>query len=121
VSKDEIWEVSEMTHDHYVKSTFFDLCRESDRVIILECKDWDEEYSNKVIQKCKDLSSAKYDTQFNLGVEALYCSELIYQSDFERRLDIQLDDLIGLNKPYISPDGLLAAKNCTVIWDSDNV
>ena len=40
-------------------------------------------------------------------------------SDFEKRLDISLEDLAGLGTPYISPTGLLRAKNCDVVWDSD--
>jgi len=56
-----------------------------------------------------------------MGVKALYCSELVYQSDFERRLDVNLEDLAGLGRKYISPDGLYKAKNVRVVWDSDEV
>jgi hypothetical protein len=119
VSKDMEWEISEMTHTHYTKSTFADVCFQSDRVLILECKDFDEAYINKMIDKCKSLSGAEYDTDFSLGIEALYCSELIYQSDFEKRLQISLEDLAGLGKPYISPTGLLKALNCQIIYDTE--
>jgi hypothetical protein len=54
-----------------------------------------------------------------MGLEALSCAELIYMYDFERRLDIKLDPVVG-TEPYISPMGLYNAKNCTVVWDSDD-
>ena len=119
VDKDAEWEVSEMTHDNYSKSNFFDICKESDRVLILRCKDWDVNYTRQVIEKCKTFENATYDIAFNLGVKALYCSELVYESDFERRLDVSLDDLAGIGQLYISPTGLLQAKNCEIVWDSD--
>lgn len=120
VSKDGLWEVSEMTHHDYTKSCFFDLCKEADRLVILRCKDFDQAYiDNVLIPTCHSLVDAKYDVEFDLGVVALYCSELVYQSDKDRRLQVNLEDIEGLGRPYISPTGLYQAKNCEVIWDSD--
>lgn len=119
VDKGDEWEVSEMTHTDYTKSTFFDICKESDRVVILECTDWDPDYTRLVISKCKELQHAKYDTAFTLGLMFLYCSELVYQSDFEHRLKVSLEDLAGLGRPYISPTGLLHGENVRIVWDSD--
>jgi len=119
VSKNKDWEMSEMTHSHYTKSTFADVCFQSDRVVILECKNFDFTYSKKMIDKCKSFEDAKYDLQFQLGIEALSCAELIYESDFEKRLDVSLEDLAGLGTPYISPTGLYRAKNCDVVYDTD--
>ena len=115
------YEVAEMTHTNYTKSYFFDICKESDRVVILRCVDWDQAYTRKVIDKCRSFENAVYDTKFDFGVKALYCSELVFQSDFERRLDVKLDDLSGLGRQYISPDGLFKAKNVRIVWDSDEV
>jgi len=112
------WEISEMTHEDYRKSTFFDICKESDRVAILRCTDWDPEYVSRIINKCKSFEGTKYDGSFTLGVVALYCSELVYESDVEKRLQISLDDLAGLGVPYISPDGLYNAKNVKLVWIS---
>lgn len=120
VAKGEEWEISEMTHTNYTLSAFFDICKEADRVVILECPDWDEAYTAAVIEKCRSLKNATYDVAFDLGVEALYCSELVYQSDFERRLQVNLEDLAGIGCPYISPTGLYRAKNVRIIWDSEN-
>lgn len=119
VGKNSDWEVSEMTHHHYTRSTFFDICKEADRILLLKCNDWDWEYTNKVITKCLTLTSAKYNTQFIFGIPALYCSELIYVSDVEKRLKVNIEDLAGLGRQYISPTGLYKAKNCSVVWDSD--
>lgn len=114
------YEVAEMTHTDYTKSHFFDLCKEADRVMILRCTDFDETYVARVVSRCLGFEGAKYDQQFTLGVEQLYCSELVYEADFERRLKIDLSDLAGLGRQYISPTGLRNAKNCVVIFDSDS-
>lgn len=113
------WEISEMDHLGYVKSTFFDLCKEADRVVILRCTDYDPAYISKVVAKCKTFEGVGYNITFDLGVKELYCSELVYQSDFERRLQVSLEDLAGIGRPYISPTGLYHAKNIKIIWDSD--
>lgn len=119
VEKGAEWEISEMTHRNYTKSTFFDICKEADRVVVLRCNDWDLDYiKNTVIPNARAMDGAKYDVSFELGVKMLYCSELVYLSDSERRLKVDLSDLIGLGQPYISPDGLYYAKNVTVVWDS---
>ena len=119
VSKNKDWEVSEMTHHDYTKSTFADICFESDRVVILECEDFDELYKKEMIEKCKSFEGTRYDVRFQIGVDQLACSELVYESDFERRLDVSLEDLAGLGTPYISPTGLYRAKNCKVIYDTE--
>jgi hypothetical protein len=113
------WEISEMDHLGYVKSTFFDVCKESDRIVILRCNDYDADYTEKVIAKCKSLLGSPYNVEFKLGIPALYCSDLEYVSDIENRLQVSLEDLDELGRPYISPTGLYLAKNCTVVWDSD--
>jgi len=113
------FEVAEMTHTHFTKSNFYDICRQSTRVKIVRCIDWDKDYTQKVIEKCKSFKDVKYDTGFQLGVKALYCSELVAESDFENRLQISYDDVVGLGLPYISPTGLSRAKNIKDVWDSE--
>ncbi len=113
------WEISEMTHTNYTKSCFFDLCKEADRVVILRCKDWDNRYIHEVIEKCKTFVDCKYDIDFDFGVKELYCSELVYQSDFERRLKVDISDLAGIGQPYVSPTDIFEAKNIIIVWDSD--
>ena len=119
VDKDCEWEISEMTHTDYTHSTFFDLCKESDRVLILRCKDWDDIYTQSVIDRCRSFDGVSYDVAFQMGVKTLYCSELVYESDHERRLQVSTEDLAGVGTPYISPAGLLHAENCDIVWDSD--
>lgn len=120
VGKGELWEMSEMTHHGYTKSTFFDACKEADRVMIIRCRDWDKKYIHDVvIPSAKALEKSDYDIEFELGVQALYCSELIYVSDKEKRLKVDLSDLAGIGREYISPDGLMLADNIEIIWDSD--
>lgn len=120
VAKDSEFECAEMTHENYSHSTFADMCFQADRVVILECLDWDEKYINEVlIPTCLSFQDAKYDGRFTLGNKFLYCSEMVYESDKERRLKVNLEDLILLGKPYLSPTGLYKAANVKVVWDSD--
>lgn len=115
------WEVSEMTHTNYTKSCFFDLCKEADRVVIGSCEDWDSDYIDQVlVPTCKSFENEKYDFAFKLGIKALYCSELVYLSDVEKRLKVNLEDLAGLGRPYVSPTGIYNSPNFKVIWDSDD-
>ena len=120
VSKDQVFEVAEMTHEDFKKSCFFDICKESDRVVILRCPLWDDEYKRQVIDRCRTLEKSTYDVQFDLGIKSLYCSELIYHSDFMKTLELNLDDLAGLGKPYISPEGVYKCKRLKVVWDSQS-
>ena len=118
VSKDEQFEVAEMTHRDFTKSTFFDICKEAEAVAIIRCADFDADYIKSVVDKCKSFEGATYDVTFTLGVAALYCSELVWQSDYEHRLKVSLEDIAGLGRPYISPTGLWKAENCGLIFDS---
>lgn len=117
----KLYEVAEMTHTNYTESFFFDICKEADRVVILRCKDFDAAYIKSVIEMCKSFSDRPYDGGFELGVKALYCSELVYQSDHEHRLQVSLEDVAGIGQPYISPTGLYKAKNVEVIYDSNTI
>jgi len=119
VAKDGCFEIAEMTHLDFTKSTFFDFCRESTRVAIYRCDAWDMAYIPKVIETCLSFENAVYDTFFEYGVKALYCSELVVSSDPEKRLKYNDEDCLGLGMKYISPSGLAKSKNITLIWDSD--
>jgi hypothetical protein len=121
VSKDGLWEVSEMTHKDYTKSTFFDLCKESDRVVILRCKNCTQHQIDEAIERCKSFEGAEYDVKFKFCIKALYCSELVYRSYEDNLLEVSLEDLVGLGRPYISPTGLYKAKNVYVVMDSSNL
>jgi hypothetical protein len=120
VSKDGTWETSEMTHDDYTKSTFFDICKESDRVVIMR-PNLSQHQIDDAISKCKSFEESKYDSSFDLGIKSLYCSELIYQSYANNTLKANLEDFVGLGRPYISPTGLYNSKNLELIIDSDTI
>jgi hypothetical protein len=115
------FEVAEMTHHHFQTSHFFDLCKEADTVVIMRCPQWTDEYKQQFIEKCLSFKNAKYDVEFNLGIEQLYCSELVYQSDFKHTLDLNLEDIAGLGTKYISPTGLYKSPSLVLIWNSDLV
>jgi len=123
VAKNSDEEIAEMTNKDYGLITFMDFCKEADHVVILRGKAFDAEYTKKFIDKCLSFKDCKYDYQFNLGVKTLYCSELVYQSDFEHRLKCNLDDLVGIGIPYISPTGIWKVYsedgNADLIWDSN--
>jgi uncharacterized protein YycO len=120
ITKDGVWEISEMTHENYTKSCFFDICKEADRVAVYRPQ-VDDAYKQKMIDTCKTFVDAKYDLEFELGIKALYCSELVYESDVDDKLGFDLSDIAGLGRPYISPDGITKGKNVKCVWDSDKI
>ncbi len=113
------YEVGEMVAKGYTKSFFFDVCHEADRVVILRCKGWGPEYARQVIDRCKSFEGLPYDLQFSFGLASLYCSELVYQADFEHRLQVDTSDLLGLGRHYVAPQDIFEATNVEVVWDSD--
>lgn len=120
VGKDGVWEISEMTHNHYAKTCLFDMAKSADRIVIMR-PTLPLSVVNKAIKKCKSFEGANYDTYFSLGIEALYCSELVYESYENNSLGLNISDLLGLGKPYISPSGLYTGKNLRVVIDSDDI
>ena len=119
ISKDGKFEIAEMTHTNFTKSTWYDLCYESTRVVILECAAYDEEYIRDMIEITPEFENKPYDNLFQMGVEALSCAELCYMYDKDRRMKINLEPVLG-SDPYISPMGLYKGTNMTTVWDSDN-
>lgn len=120
VNKGTEFEIAEMTHTNYTKSTFFDLCKEATRVAIFRCQEWDSEYINKVVEKCMTFKNITYDVCFEQGPKSLYCSELVIESDFEHRLKASNEDIMGLGMPYVSPTGISRACNIVKVWDSND-
>ena len=119
IGKGDDFEVAEMTHHHYTRSAWEDLCFEATRVVIMRCESFDDAYINDVvIPTCLGFKDKKYDLTFSMGIDTLICSELVYFADKERRLIVNLDPILGF-KPYISPLGLYKAENCFVVWDSE--
>lgn len=113
-------EILEMDRDGQMQSDFFDICHNADQVAILRCRDFDKEYIQKVIEKCFSFKDVQYDVGFSMDPSKMACSEMVYDSDFEHRLQVDLTDDAHIGRPYISPNGLYAAKNIDIIWVSNN-
>ena len=120
VSRDKNFEVAEMTHTDYTKSTVADLCFEADRVAVFRCthKNFNDKYKDLVIEKCKSFEGTPYDNQFELGVKALACSELVWASDYKQLFGLDLSDIAGLGRPYISPTGISKGDNLECVFDT---
>lgn len=87
------------------------------RIALLRFKDPPANYGQRVARKAMAYANKKYDAQFTLGVEALYCSELAYQSDFLHKMQADLSDLVGMGRPYISPDGIYSAPGLKIVYE----
>jgi len=113
------FEIAEMTHHDYTKSTWEDVTRGSTRVVIIRCKDWDKQYvEDTIIPMAKSFKNKKYDDRFEMGEATLACSELPYFADLEKRAKVDLSPVLG-DRPYITPVGWMLAKNVEIIWDSN--
>lgn len=108
--------IAGMEHEGFKLNTFFDICRESDDVAILRMNA-SSDYVYRFVDNVLSHRNAKYDFQFKLGLKFLYCSELVYVSDTDKILDLDLSDLKGLGQKYISPDGL-AFSNTSIVATS---
>ena len=116
----EEFEIAEMTHENFKQNTFASLCSESTRVKIYRCTSFDRRYVDRVlVPECLSYRHVMYDVHFRLGVKSLYCFELIYHSDRERRMKVSLDDAKGIGRKYLSSVGIHNASNIKLIWDSD--
>lgn len=93
-------------------------CEGCSSIMLLRLKNLSGEYGERMAKRCMSFDNALYDLGFSLGVEALYCSELVYQSDYEKRLQCDLSDLVGMGREYISPDGLSVAAGAMplLVW-----
>lgn len=119
IAKGGDFEVAEMTHHDYTKSTWEDVCRSSTRIVIGRIKDWDQKYiENTIIPMALSFKNKKYDDSFTMGTNSLACSELPYFADLEKRAKVSLQPVVG-DKPYITPVGWILAKNVEIIWDSN--
>ena len=116
-------EIVEMIGPGYKEIAFYDLAKECDKMAILRCDAFDPEYVEKLVERALSFKGATYDRkfQFESGLKALYCSELIYEADFERRMDVSLEDLVNIRREYISPTGLYMGKNISRIFISKPV
>ena len=121
VSKDKEFEVAEMTHTDYTKSTVSDVCYEADRVVVLECTEFTDEYRQAFINRVRSFDGVPYDDQFELGIKALSCSELVWAGDVDNRIGASLEDIAGIGRPYISPTGIFNAKNVRILIDSNQL
>ncbi len=110
---------AEMTHTGYGEVAFAQACFHASRVVILRCPDFDSVYVRSVVRACRVFKGTPYDTQFDLDDDEVYCSELPYHCDFERRLQVVPSRAWGTGQKVIKPDDLAAA-NVEVIYDSDN-
>lgn len=109
--------IAQMTSKGYSEIGWYETCKESDRVLICRCRDWDYRYVTRVVvPTCRSFANKQYDLAFELTRQSLYCSELIYQADPERRLQLNMTDVLGM--PMVLADDLLAAENVDVVWDS---
>lgn len=109
--------IAEMTAKGFDVVNVSEFSKHCTKISLLRLHPQDNEYSKKMAQYCMNFSDRSYDNKFSLNVEALYCSELVYQSDYEKRIKYDLTDLIGAGTLYISPDGLYDAVGLTPVFE----
>lgn len=109
--------IAEMTANGFDIVDVDKFCKQSTRICLLRLKNEDDDYGKEMSYKALEFANAEYDLDFTLGVETLYCSELCYQSDFEKRFSCDLTDLAGIGRPYISPVGLYEAKGLKIVLE----
>ena len=114
-NKDEA--VSEMVANGYQEVSLDYFLKDCDHVCLLRARDWTFPYTRLFIDTCLGFKGVQYDRQFTLGIKALYCSELIYHSDIDKKLVFNLEDLAGLGRPYLSPIGIYNSKSLRKLYE----
>jgi len=101
-------------------SLLFDTLKECKEVRILRCKDraWAEfaALNGAELFERNKINPITYDLMFSLGVEALYCHELIMFCYPMIRFD--LSDAAGLGLPYLSALGIAENEAFQLVFDS---
>jgi hypothetical protein len=80
---------------------------------------WDHVYRKKVSELAASYLGRPYDRKYQFGTEELYCSEISFDADFEKRCKYNLDDFAGIGREYISPKGITEAVGMVKIFDSE--
>ena len=109
--------IAEMKANDFDVVSVNDFCKGATRVALLRIKPTDDYYGAQMAARARTFEDREYDTSFELGVSALYCSELPMQADFEGRMQCDLSDLVGMGRPYISPEGLYSAQGLEVVME----
>lgn len=113
-------EIAEMVCSGWQSSSWRDVCQAS-RVVILRCDEWrKDDYFKLVIAMCKSFVGTLYDVQFTLSIKLLSCAEMLWHCDPENRAEVSTKDILGLGRPYITPQAYYKSKKMRVVWDSDN-
>lgn len=110
--------VIEAVAEGVVKTTLEEFISRSEGVILCYGYKWDKEYRNNIANIANTFIGIGYDRKFKFGTEALYCSELVFESDIEGRCSYDSSDLAGIGRDYISPIGIVEAVGMTRIYDS---
>lgn len=114
--------IGEMGHAGYQELNLVKFLGYARHVVVLRPKNYTTEYGAKmaIIARRKGLMSKGYDFVFKFDEKTLYCSELVFVADVERRYRANTQDLAGLGHHYISPDGLYKAKGAKILLEIRN-
>lgn len=110
-------QIAEMTHKDFDVVGIKEFSENTTRIALLRFKQAPKWYAKQFAKNAMRFQDKRYDAKFTLGVEALYCSELLFQSDDEHRMGADTSDLVSLGTPYLSPDGVYQAKGLQVIFE----
>lgn len=112
--------VAEMVGEGFQYVDADDFCRHYDRVLLLECDDWDDDYIGQVlVPVAHEFRTTTYDHAFRPGAKCLYCFELIEAVDTEHRLQLVYESLLG--RKLVTGDSILKAPNVRVVVDTDHL
>jgi hypothetical protein len=111
------FEIAEMVAHGFNECSLKHFSDDCDSICVLRpMRSWTPYYIKLFVDKCLSFSGAEYDRKFSLGVKTLYCSEIVYHSDYQHRLDFNLKDIHALGTKYLSPDGIYKCTNLKVIY-----
>lgn len=101
-----------------IKTPLDEFILEAEGIVLCYGIKWNKEYRNDIANKANTFIGRPYDRKLSFGSSALYCSEVCFESDFNKICKYDTTDLAGIGRDYISPVGVLEAVGMTRIYDS---
>lgn len=117
--KESDFEIIQALGEGVVTSLLRELCTSCEGFVAHIGEDWDYDYTKLMVEKAKTFIGKPYDGSFQFGIEALYCSEIVYLADFEKRVRYDTSDFAGIGQQYISPKGITEGVGMIKLFDTE--
>jgi len=101
--------VIEMQNEGYEETQLEDFLARYTEVVVSKCEKFDVSYRTKFVGNLRSYSSKEYDSNFSYNTKNMYCSEMGFQADQDRRMEYIPEKILW--KTVIVPYGMFKSKH----------